>query len=265
MAPTEGRGHEHVRGQVIVVTGGAGVIGRAICKAFGRAGALVAVADLVDGPRDATMSVIRQAGGRALGIHLDVTDRAMVDAMVVTVERELGPIDLLVNNAGHIGAIGPIWEIDPDLWWRAYEVNVRGAMLCSRAVLIGMVARRRGRIVNMTSGSALGAGPSFSAYPSSKTALTRLTEHLAVDAREYGVSVFAITPGMVKTPLAQTILESAWTPQYREAFEQRSVSSELAAVRCVAIATGQADRLTGCYIQFTDDLDDLVSRADEIE
>src|SRR3954470_8352126 len=156
MATTESRPREQVNGQVVIVTGGAGVIGRAICEAFGRAGAFVAVADLIEGPRDATVAAIRQAGGRALGIHLDVTDRAMVDAMVETVERELGPTDLLVNCAGHIGAIGPIWEIDPDLWWRAYEVNVRGAMLCSRAVLIGMVARRRGRIVNLTSGSALG-------------------------------------------------------------------------------------------------------------
>src|SRR5215218_1112058 len=88
---TESGRREHVSGQVVVVTGGAGVIGRAICEAFGRAGAFVAVADLVDGPRDATVAAIRQAGGHALGMHLDVTDRAMVDAMVETVERELGP------------------------------------------------------------------------------------------------------------------------------------------------------------------------------
>jgi NAD(P)-dependent dehydrogenase (short-subunit alcohol dehydrogenase family) len=262
---SETRQREQVSDQVVVVTGGAGVIGRAICEAFGRAGALVAVADLVDGPRDATVAAVREAGGRALGIHLDVTDRAMVDAMVATVERELGPIDLLINNAGHIGAIGPIWEVDPDEWWRAYEVNVRGAMLCSRAVLISMVARRRGRIVNLTSGSAVGASPAFSAYPSSKTALTRLTEHMAADAREFGVSVFAVTPGMVHSPLAREIVESAWTPQYREAFERRHVPPELVADRCVAIATGRADRLTGCYIQFADDLDELASRADEIE
>jgi NAD(P)-dependent dehydrogenase (short-subunit alcohol dehydrogenase family) len=264
MATTDSRQPEHVGGQVVVVTGGAGVIGRAICEAFGRAGALVAVADLADGPRDATVAAIRQAGGRALGIHLDVTDRAMVDAMVETVERELGPIDLLVNGAGHVGAIGPIWEVDPDRWWRAYEVNVRGAMLCSRAVLIGMVARRRGRIINLSSGSALGAVQAFSAYPSSKTALTRLTEQMAVDAREYGVSVFAITPGMVRTPLAQAILDSEWTAQYREAFV-RHVPPELAADRCVAIATGRVDRLTGCFIQMADDLDELARRADEIE
>src|SRR6185369_12095862 len=110
-----------------------------------------------------------------------VADRASVDAMVETVERELGPIDLLVNNAGHPGAIGPLWEVDPDQWWRAYEVNVRGLMLCSRAVLIGMIARRRGRIINLSSGTVLGPSHAFSAYPASKTAVTRLTEHMASD------------------------------------------------------------------------------------
>ena len=265
MTVTESHEREQVDGQVVVVTGGGGVIGRAICEAFARAGALVAVADIADDRTDAAVAAIEQAGGRALAVHLDVTDRASVDAMVAAVEHELGPIDLLINNAGHAGAIGPLWEVDPDDWWRAYEVNVRGLMLCSRAVLIGMVARRHGRIINLASGTVLGPIHAFSAYPSSKTAVTRLTEHLAADAREYGVSVFAITPGLVYTPLANVLFESEWTPQYRDVFEKLSVPPELAADRCVALATGQADRLTGCYIQLADDLDDLVRRATEIE
>src|SRR5262245_66549456 len=113
--------------------------------------------------------------------------------MVTWVEDELGPINLLINNAGFLGAIGPLWEVGPDEWWRVWEVNVRGAMLCARAVLTGMVARRRGRIVNVSSASILGPIRAHSAYPVSKTALTRLTEHLAEDTREYGVAVFAIT------------------------------------------------------------------------
>jgi NAD(P)-dependent dehydrogenase (short-subunit alcohol dehydrogenase family) len=99
--------------------------------------------------------------------------------------------------------------------------------------------------------------------------VTRLTEHLAADAREYGVSVFAITPGLVYTPLARQTFESAaglrWTPQYRDVYQERHVPPELAAQRRVDLATGQADRLTGCYIQRADDLDDLARRADEIE
>lgn len=142
-------------------------------------------------------------------------------------------------------------------------------MLCARAALIGMVARRRGRIINLSSGTVLGPSHAFSAYPASKTAVTRLTEHLAADAREYGVTVFAITPGLVYSPMARETFESpagsTWTSQYRAVYEEQHVPPGLAAERCLTLATGQADRLTGCYIQLADDLDDLVRRADEIE
>jgi 3-oxoacyl-[acyl-carrier protein] reductase len=253
-----------VAGQVVVVTGGGGVIGRAICTAFGRAGALVAVADLNETALAATVAGITQAGGRALGVQADVTDRASVERTMAQVERDFGPIDLMINNAGRLGAIGPIWEVDPDEWWRVWEVNVRGAMLCARAVLPGMVARRRGRIINLSSGSVLGPARAFSAYPASKTALTRLTEHLALDTREYGISVFAITPGLVYTPMAQQVFDSPWTAYYKEAYVGRQVPPELAAERCLALATGRADRLSGCYIQLADDLEELAGRADEI-
>ena len=260
---------EPVAGQVVVVTGGGGVIGRAICEAFGRAGALVAVADLSDEAMGETVASVERDGGRALGVRVDVTERASVEAMVERVERELGPIDLLVNNAGILGALGPLWEVDPDEWWKVWEVNVKGLMLCSWAVLRRMVPRRRGRIINLSSGTALGPIQAFSAYPVSKTAVARLTEHMALEGREYGISVFAITPGLVLTPLSRKLFESEegrrWTGDYEQVFAERSVPPELAAERCVALASGQVDRLTGCYIQLADDLDELERRANEIE
>ena len=163
-----------------------------------------------------------------MGIQLDVTDGPAVEAMVARVERDLGPVDLLVNNAGHLGAIGPLWEVDPEEWWRVWEVNVRGVMLCARAVLPSMVARRRGRIVNVSSGSVLGPLPNFSAYPVAKTAVVRLTEHLAADTQDYGIGVFAITPGLVDTPLARLTWESPagrqWTGQYEGVYAERQRS-----------------------------------------
>jgi NAD(P)-dependent dehydrogenase (short-subunit alcohol dehydrogenase family) len=268
MTEIEPRGLDEIAGQVVVVTGGAGVIGRAICEAFGRAGAAVVVADLAEGPRQDLVAAVQKAGGRALGVHLDVANRESVEAMVESVEREFGPIDLLINNAGLLGAIGPIWEVDPEEWWRVWEVNVRGSMLCARAVLRSMVTRRKGRIINMSSGSVLGPSHAFSAYPVSKTAITRLTEHLALDAREYGISVFAITPGLVDTPLARQTYQSAagmkWTSQYRDVYRERQVPPELAAERCVELASGRADALSGCYIQLADDIDEFVSRSELI-
>jgi NAD(P)-dependent dehydrogenase (short-subunit alcohol dehydrogenase family) len=269
MSGAERGWQDRVAGQVVIVTGGGGVIGRAICEAFGRAGALVAVADISPELLAGTVAGLEQAGGRALGIRVDVTDRTSVEGMVGRVEAELGPVDLLVNNAGLLGAIGPLWEVDPDEWWRVWEVNVKGVMLCSRAVLRRMVPRRRGRIINLSSGTVLGPSRSFSAYPASKTAVTRLTEHLAADAREHGIGVFAITPGLVYSPMARQTFESPagqrYTPHYREVYAERHVPPELAAERCVALAGGRVDRLSGCYIQLADDLDDLAARAEEIE
>jgi NAD(P)-dependent dehydrogenase (short-subunit alcohol dehydrogenase family) len=257
-----------VAGQVVVVTGGGGVIGRAICEAFGRTGALVAVADLNEAPLEATVSSIVKSDGRAIGVQVDVADRGSVERMVARVDRELGPVDLLVNNAGWLGALGPIWEVDPDEWWRTWEVNVRGVMLCARAVLPSMVARRRGRIVNLSSGTVMGPIRAFSAYPVSKTAVTRLTEHLALECREHGISVFAITPGLVYSAMSRPLWESPdgqrWTAQYEEVLAERHVPPELAAERCLALATGQADVLSGCYIQLADDLNELIQRADAI-
>ena len=262
------RGQDRIAGQVVIVTGGGGVIGRAICAAFGHAGALAAVADRAADLLAGTVSAVEGSGGRAIGVQLDVTDGLAVEQMVARVERDLGPVDLLVNNAGHLGGIGPLWEVDPEEWWRVWEVNVRGVMLCARAVLPGMVARRRGRIVNVSSGSVLGPLPNFSAYPVAKTAVVRLTEHLAADTREYGIGVFAITPGLVDTPLARLTWESPagrqWTGQYEGVYAERRVPPELVAERCLELARGKADRLSGCYIQLADDLDDLAARADEI-
>jgi NAD(P)-dependent dehydrogenase (short-subunit alcohol dehydrogenase family) len=262
------REQNSIAGQVVIVTGGGGVIGRAICEAFARAGALVAVVDRSTELLGATVSSIEMDGGRVLGIRADVTDGPTIEQMVAHVEQELGPVDLLINNAGHLGAIGPLWEVDPDEWWSAFEVNLRGVMLCARAVLPGMVSRRRGRIINVSSGAVLGPIKNFSAYPVAKTAVARLTEHLAADTREYGISVFAITPGLVDTPLARLTWESPagrqWTGQYESVYEERRVPPELTAERCLDLARGTADHLSGCYIQLADNLDDLIARADEI-
>ena len=133
-------------------------------------------------------------------------------------------MDLLVNNAGLAGPIGPTWETDPDDWWRCLEVNLRGPMLCSRAVLPGMIARGGGRIVNVASGAGTFAIPYLGAYVTSKTALIRFTEILALETGQHGVKVFAIEPGTVRTAMAEYALESEegqrWLPWFAEIFKR---------------------------------------------
>jgi NAD(P)-dependent dehydrogenase (short-subunit alcohol dehydrogenase family) len=184
-------------GQVAIITGGGRGIGRAMALALSKAGAAVAVVARSTDQLTETVTLIEGAGGRALPITADVTDQQAVERMVRVVGQELGPVDLLVNNAGHGGQIAPFWEIEPDEWWRCMNVNLRGPFLCARAVVPGMIARRCGRIINTASHTGLGLWPHFSAYTTSKAAVIRLSEILAAETKEYDISVFAIHPGGV--------------------------------------------------------------------
>ena len=142
-------------GQVALVTGGGRGIGRAIGEALAAAGARVALAARSGDELAEAVGAVEAAGGVARGWRLDVTDLGAVAGVVEEAEAALGPVTLLVNNAGTAQEPGPLWEADPGDWWRDLEVHVRGAFNCCRAVLPGLVERRRGRVVNI--GSLIGA------------------------------------------------------------------------------------------------------------
>jgi NAD(P)-dependent dehydrogenase (short-subunit alcohol dehydrogenase family) len=145
------------------VTGGSRGIGRAIAQALGHAGAAVAITARAARDLEATAAELRTRGITVLAVPVDVTDRTGVDTIVAQTERALGPIGLLVNNARTCEAIGPVWDVDPDVWWHEVEIHLRGAFLCARAVLPGMVARRSGRIINLASAAGLVPAPFTSA------------------------------------------------------------------------------------------------------
>lgn len=237
-------------GQVALVTGGGRGIGRRIAVELADAGTRVAVSART---RTQVEETAEQIGG--LAIEADVSDRAAVEAMVAQVERELGPIDLLVNNAG-IGLWEErAWELDQADWWHVFEVNVLGAYLCCHAVLPGMIERGRGRIVNTGSGAAYLPGSRSTAYSASKAALWRFGESLALQLEPYGIPVFTISPGLVRTDMTDAAFgdDAPWTPP------------ELAPRLVRALAGGRADRLSGRYIHAEhDDVEDLIARADEI-
>jgi NAD(P)-dependent dehydrogenase (short-subunit alcohol dehydrogenase family) len=256
-------------GQVAIVTGGGRGIGRAMALALAKAGAAVAVVARTEEQLAETVALIEQAGGRAIAITADVTDPQAVEQMVREVEQQLGPVDLLVNNAGAGEPGGPIWEIDPDQWWHVLDVNLRGPFLCSRAVLPSMIARRQGRIINTASSAGLRAMTYMSAYVTSKTALVRFTENLGAETAGHGISVFAIHPGTVRTAMWETALASPkldkWTPWLRGIFERgRDVAPDRAANLVAFLASGKADVLSGCFVTVRDDVADMVSRAEEI-
>ena len=258
-------------GQVALVTGGGRGIGRALAVGVAEAGAAVAVIARTEEQLVETARLIEAGGGKAIALPGDVSDRTTVERLVAAVEERLGPIDLLVNNAGTAGVPCLDWEIDPDRWWRTIEINVRGPYLCSRTVLPGMIERRRGRIVNISSSSAELPDPFLAAYGASKAALTHMTHSLAVATRKYGISVFAYGPGLVRTAMTDHLEHSPEVPKevrdmFKAVFEAGvDIPPERSAQGLLFLASGRADVLTGRYLDVRWGLPDLVKRADEIE
>jgi 3-oxoacyl-[acyl-carrier protein] reductase len=241
-------------GQVAMVTGGGRGIGEAIARELAAAGMRIAVTGRTEAQ---VQGVAEEIGG--LGLIGDVSRQADVEGWVAATEQRLGPIDLLVNNAAIVGAPEPFWAHPPLEWWRVFEVNVLGAFLCCHAVAGGMVQRRRGRIVNITSGASyipqLPAVGSDTSYPPSKAALNRFTERIAVELADYGVYVFAVAPGIVRTDMTASLPDAiAWTPPE-------------APPRLIrGLAEGRADALSGRYLhaEHDADLDAVAARADDI-
>jgi NAD(P)-dependent dehydrogenase (short-subunit alcohol dehydrogenase family) len=237
-------------GQVALVSGGGRGIGADIARELAGAGMRVVVSARTEQQVAATANEI---GGIAL--TGDVSRREDAERMVAETERALGPIDLLVNNAGIAGWEERAWEREPGKWWHVFEVNVLGAFHLSRAVLPGMVERGRGRIVNVASGAAYLPGSRSTAYSASKAALNRFSETLAVQLEGTGVAVFPISPGLVRTEMTiGSFPENApWTPP------------ECAPRLVRALATGEFDRLSGRYLHAEHDPpDELRGRIDAI-
>jgi 3-oxoacyl-[acyl-carrier protein] reductase len=238
-----------LEGQVALVTGGGRGIGADIARELAGAGMRLAVSART---RAQVEAVAGEIGG--LAVEADVTDAAAVERLVGEVERELGPIDLLVANAGIGNQRGSTWEADADDWWRIIEVNVLGVHLCCRAVIPGMLERGSGRIVITGSGAAYLPGIRNTAYPASKAAVCRYGEALANELRDR-IPVFFFSPGLVRTEMTEGNFpdDAPWTPP------------ELAPRLVREFATGKLDRLAGRYIHAEhDDPDDLAARADEI-
>lgn len=183
-----------------IVTGGASGIGEAISRRLAADGVLVAVFDRDGAAAEETAAAIEKDGGRAVGLAVDVTDRAAVDAAVARVGELLGRPVILVNSAG-ITAFGPSLEVSAELWDRVLAVNLTGTFACCQAVLPGMVEEGWGRIVNISSSSVHSGSPGMAAYVASKSGVLGLTKVLALEFAKKGVTVNTIPPGFIDSPM----------------------------------------------------------------
>ncbi len=197
-----------LKGKNAIVTGASRGIGRALALGLAAHGATVVATARTQrassgespGSLDETVGEIRDAGGRATAITCDVADEGQVAELVRRTLAEVGPIDVLVNNAA-IWLTGPITEFDTRDWDRIMAVNVRGPFVMCKYVLPGMMERRQGSVVNITSGCATTYEPESPAYGPSKAALDRLTLNLAMDMKPYNIAVNALSPGLVASAM----------------------------------------------------------------
>jgi len=200
------------------------------------------------------------AGGTA-----DVTDRQSVHRAVSDIETHLSSVDVLVNNAGSMSAIGPIWEVDPDDWWTDVQTSLLGAFVCCRALVPGMIERRRGRVVNLTSYVAVRPSPYLSGYAAAKAGLASLTEALAASLEPYGVCAFAVAPGFTDTELTRAARQSNAGAQWLPGFgEGRVVGADRSAALITWLAEGFGDALNGRFLHTLDDVESIVERIDEV-
>ena len=251
---------------VALVTGGSDGVGRAVALGLGAAGFAVAVLARSAEMLEETRALLEGHGTPSAACVADVRDFEAVASAVASIESKLGPISTAVNNAGTSLAIGPLWEVDPGAWWTDVETSLGGAFNVCRSVIPGMIARRQGRILNVSSYAGLRAAPYQSGYGCAKAGLTNLTESLAVSLLPYGIRVFTVTPGFVRTSLTERLTESPqgrhWLPELQA---RDSLDPDLFVRLTVTVALGGADILSGRFLHALDNIGELVSRFDDIE
>jgi 3-oxoacyl-[acyl-carrier protein] reductase len=245
-------------GQVALVTGAGRGIGRDIALGLAREGVLVALLGRDEASLDARLAECAALGTDAMTVHADVTNEEEVRAAVRAVQRHLGPLDLVVSNAGRREAAPSApWEADSDDWWRTIETNLRGPFLVAQAVLPEMTRRGSGRLLNVGSGMGQGPQPQWSAYGVSKAALSRLNDSLAAALEGTGVTVLEMSPGLVRTDMTETMWGAPDDQRWGDV--ARLVDAT------VRFARGDLDALHGRFVHAArDDLDELVRLADTI-
>ncbi|MCO5988885.1 SDR family NAD(P)-dependent oxidoreductase [Actinoallomurus spadix] len=245
-----------------LVTGGGRGLGRAFAEGLAAAGASVLVTGRDEAGLLETAKGIRERGGIGEYAVADLTDPQAWARVLGHLDDTLGGVDVLVNNAGAPGPIGPLWEVDEDAWWHAMEVNVRGSALVTRAILPRLLDQGGGRVVTVVSRAGRKRWPHAGAYSISKAALISLTANLDGEVHGTGITAVAFDPGLLDIGITRAHLDRGhtgdrwadeildWTLAARDAGRFTPVETAVRAL--VAVATGAADHLAGRYVTIED-------------
>ena len=232
-----------LKNKVIIITGGAGGIGSATCKRLAAEGAKVAVFDMNLAAAQNLVEQIQTAGGQAIAIQCDITDKAVVDEAVTKTEQALGSIDGLVNNAG-FDIFKPFVKSTPEEWQKLIQINLVGMLNMHHAVLKGMAERNAGRIVNIASDAARVGSSGEAVYAACKGGLLSFSKTLAREHSRHNITINVICPGPTDTALLAQVTDGAANPEkLRDAF-----------VRAIPLGRlGQPDDLASAIAFFLSD------------
>ena len=233
-----------LEGTVAIVTGAGSGIGRAVARSLGNAGAAVALAARSLDRLETAAEDIRRGGALAMAVQCDVTSESQVVAMFDRVDAELGPVGVLVNNAG---ALSPALIEDSTLadWRHVLDVNLTGAFLCMREAIRVMKPRKQGRILNIDSISASVPRPMTGSYAASKAGLVGLSRTAAIEARPYGIAIGCLHPGNVRTEMRQDMTD----PMNREDMMTVDEVADLAMAMLLVAPTTTVWELTALPIE----------------
>jgi NAD(P)-dependent dehydrogenase (short-subunit alcohol dehydrogenase family) len=239
-------GDGELEGQVAIVTGAAQGIGRRIAETLAGDGASVVIADLQEEKAGEVAAAIREGGGEAGAVAVDVRDPARCEAMVAFALEHYGRVDLLVNDAGIDAPPGEAWTIDEDHWRRVIDTNLSGQWWCAKAVIPHMKERGSGRIVFISSGSArIGEHDISVAYNASKAGLIGLTVGLSVHLERFGILVNALAPGPTGTGQPMTERQRV---AYAEQFPLGLGGPQPVADACLFLARSSGDWISGAVL-----------------